>query len=124
MAQRTTGIEDKVHKIYQVPLSHDAFADIHAAYRDCAMKAISNPKRKPFRPPKIGKKKTELSSCSNAIEIIYHDQPYDSQLVADPWHHQEHHVDPKVWAAQWDEYTRNGNDKHVPEQHGHQPWTE
>ena len=121
MAQLTTGIEDKVHKIFQVPLSHDEIADIHAAYRECATRAVSNPKRKPFRPPKIGKKKSELTSCNNAIEIIYHDEPYDSQLVTDQLYLQEHHVDPREWAVQWDAYTQNENEVHALAQHDHQP---
>ena len=32
LAQQTTGIEDKIHKIFQVPLSHKEIADIHVAY--------------------------------------------------------------------------------------------
>ena len=56
LAQQTTDIKDKIHKIFQVPLSHKEIADIHAAYRECATRAVSNPKCKPFRPPRTGKK--------------------------------------------------------------------
>ena len=65
LAQQTTDIEDKIHKIFQVPLSHKEIADIHVAYRECTMRAVSNPKCKPFRPHKIGKKKfVELQKCN------------------------------------------------------------
>ena len=60
LAQQATDIEDKIHKIFEVPLSHKEIADIHAAYRECATPAVSNPKCKPFRPPTTGKKKLEL----------------------------------------------------------------
>ena len=107
--------------MFEVPLSHDEIADIHAAYRDCAMRPVSNPKRKPFRPLKMGKKKTELTSCNNAIEIIYHDEPYGSQLVTDQLYPQEHHVYPTAWSVQWDTHTQNENDEHALAQHDHQP---
>ena len=68
LVQQTTGIEDKVHKIFQVPLSHKEIADIHAAYRECATRAVSNPKRKPFRPPKMGKKKSELLRATTPLK--------------------------------------------------------
>ena len=56
LAQQTDGIEDKIHNIFQVPLSHEEIADIHIAYQDCTRRTTSNVKCKPFRPPKTNKK--------------------------------------------------------------------
>ena len=97
MAQRTTDIADEVHNCFKVPLSDDEIADIHSAYRDCAIRAASKTKRKPHRPAKHVKKKIELNGSSNAIEIIYHDQLNGAQLVADPRRHHEVHDEPEVW---------------------------
>ena len=106
LVQQTTGIEDKVHKIFQVPLSHKEIADIHAAYRECATRAVSNPKRKPFRPPKMGKKKLELLNGKNAIEITYHDL-VDPQLPIDRLDPHDINAFPTEWSIQWDSHTLN-----------------
>ena len=119
LAQQTTDIEDKIHKIFQVPLSHKEIADIHAAYRECATRAVSNPKRKPFRPPKMGKKKSELTNGNNAIEIIYHDIPYGPQLATDQLHPHDHNVHPTEWSIQWDPYTQSEIAEHALVQHVH-----
>ena len=66
LAQQTTGIEDKIHKIFQVPLSHKEIADIHVAYQECTMRTTTNAKCKPFRPPKT-KKKMELLNDKNSF---------------------------------------------------------
>ena len=124
MAQRTTDIEDEVCNCFRVPLSDDEIADIHSAYRDCAIRAASKFKRKPHRPANNCKKKKEFNSSSSAIDIIYHDQSNDTQLVADPRRLHEVHDEPEVWAIQWDEYTLNGNGTHNFEQPAHRSWTE
>ena len=84
LAQQTTCIEDTIHKIFQVPLSHKEIADIHVAYQECTMRTTSNAKCNPFRPPKT-KKKMELLNDKNAFEITYHD-PVDPSLSADQMH--------------------------------------
>ena len=66
LAQQTDGIEDKIHNIFQVPLSHEEIADIHIAYQDCTRRTTSNVKCKPFRPPKT-KKKMEPLNDNNAF---------------------------------------------------------
>ena len=123
MPQRITDIEDEVHNIFQVPLSDDEIADIHSACRDCARRAASKSKRKPRRPVKNGKKKIEFTSSSNAIEIIYHDQTNDTQLVADPRRLHDVHDEPEVWEIQWDEYTVNCNSTLYCEQPAHRSWS-
>ena len=74
--KQTAGIENKIHKIFQVPLSHKEIADILVAYRECTMRTVSNSKCKPFRPPKAGKKKLELMNDENAFETT-HNHPGD-----------------------------------------------
>ena len=123
-SNRHAVIEDEVHTNVQVPLSDDEIADIHSAYRDCAIRAASKSKRKPHRPANNCKKKTEFNSSSNAIEIIYHDQSNDTQLVADPWRLQEFHDEPEVWSIQWDEDALNGNSTLYLEEPVHWSWIE
>ena len=112
LAQQTIDIEDKIHKIFQVPLSHKEITDIHVAYRECATRAVSNPKCKPFRPPRTGKKKLELLNCKNAIEITYHDLD-DPQLPIDQLDPHDINAYPTEWSIQWDSHTQNEIAEHA-----------
>ena len=83
LAQQTDGIEDKIHNIFQVPLSHEEIADIHIAYQDCTRRTTSNVKCKPFRPPKT-KKKMEPLNDNNADQL----QPHNNSALSNegPFH--------------------------------------
>ena len=84
LVQQTTGIENKIHKIFKVSLSHKETADILVAYCECTWRTISKSKYKPFRPPKVGKKKLELLNVENAFEATHHHpgdfSPQEDQL--------------------------------------------
>ena len=96
MAQRITDIEDEVHNMFQVILSINKIAGVHSAYRECGIRAVSKPKRKPHRPSKNCKNKIESNSSNKAVDIICHDESNDTQLVVDPWRLQEYYDEPEV----------------------------
>ena len=99
LAQQTDGIEDKIHNIYQVPLSHEEIADIHIANQDCTRRTTSNMKCKPFRQPKT-KKKIEPLNDSKTIEITYHDYA-DLTAMADQLQSHNNSALSSEWPFQW-----------------------
>ena len=104
MAQRITCIKDEVRKIFRVPLSDDEIAEIYSAYCDCALRAVSQPKRKPYRTPRYGRKRTEVSSSSHAVEIVYHDHEYDPRAATNSWTRHEAREESVVMLSLCGEY--------------------
>ena len=104
MAQRITCIKDEVRKQIRVPLSDDEIAEIYSAYCDCALRAVSQPKRKPYRTPRYGWKRTEVSSSSHAVELVYYDHEYDPRAATNSWTRHGARADSVVMPSQWCEY--------------------
>ena len=105
LLQQTTGIEDKIHEIFQVSLSHKETADILVAYCECTWRTIPKSKYKPFRPRKAGKKKLELMNDENAFETTHH-HPGDLSPQEDQLDTHNNNAPSKEWPFQWNLHTQ------------------